>query len=163
MRQSVDLPAVLALGSNLGDRGALLEAAITDIAAIPGVTLLKRSSIIETPALKPDGIDFDAPPYLNAVVTIRTTLMPQQLLDAVNAIEADHGRVRVERWGDRTLDIDIITIGPMQVHTDTLTVPHPRAHERDFVLRPWLEVEPNAVLPGYGRVDELLARIGSTA
>jgi 2-amino-4-hydroxy-6-hydroxymethyldihydropteridine diphosphokinase len=159
VRQSVDLPAVLALGSNLGDRGALLEAAIEDISRTPGISLLKRSNIIETPALKPDGIDLAAPPYLNAVVTVRTTLMPEHLLAAVNAIETAHGRVRAERWGDRTLDIDIITIGPMRIATDSLTVPHPRAHERDFVLRPWLEVEPEATLPDHGRIDQLLARM----
>ena len=162
MRRSIDLPAVLALGSNLGDRGALIEAAIGDLARTPGIALLKTSTIIETPALKPDGIDLDAPPYLNAVVTIRTTLTPERLLDAVNAIEAAHGRERAERWGDRTLDIDIIAMGPLRVSTESLTIPHPRAHERDFVLQPWVEIEPDAVLSGV-RIDELLASIGSHA
>jgi len=160
VRQSVDLPAVLALGSNLGDRGALIEAAIGDLARTPGIALLKTSTIIETPALTPDGIDPDAPPYLNAVVTVRTTLTPQKLLDAANAIEAKHGRVRAERWGDRTLDIDIIAMGPLRVSTPTLTIPHPRAHERDFVLRPWLEIEPEAELSGRP-IGEHLASIGS--
>jgi 2-amino-4-hydroxy-6-hydroxymethyldihydropteridine diphosphokinase len=151
------LPAILSLGSNLGDRAATLRAAIDDISAVDGISVLAVSSLIETPALKPEGVDESAPAYLNAAASISTTLEPAELLARLNAIEARHGRVRVERWGDRTLDIDIVTIDGLSIATDDLTVPHPRAHERSFVLAPWLELDADAVLPGRGRVDALLA------
>jgi 2-amino-4-hydroxy-6-hydroxymethyldihydropteridine diphosphokinase len=153
------LPAVLALGSNLGDREATIRGALADIAAIPGIRIVAVSTLIETAALKPQGIDEAAPAYLNGAVSITTTLEPQELLDRLNEVEQGHGRVRAERWGDRTLDIDIIAIDGLRIATDRLTVPHPRAHERDFVLRPWLEIEPDAVLPGHGRIDDLLRSI----
>ncbi len=155
-------PAVLALGSNLGDRESTLREAVRDIGALDGVTVLRASGIVETPALKPDGVDQDAPAYLNAVVAVRSALAPHALLAALGGIERAHGRVRDERWGDRTLDIDIVTFGEQQLDSDDLTLPHPRARDRAFVLAPWLDVEPNAVLPGAGRVDELLAATGET-
>jgi 2-amino-4-hydroxy-6-hydroxymethyldihydropteridine diphosphokinase len=161
VKQSVELPAILSLGSNLGDRTALLEQAISDIARVPGVRVMKTSTFHETAALKPDGVDETAPAYLNAAVAIRTVLLPEQLLARLAEIETAHGRVRTERWGDRTLDIDIIAMGPLRVNTDTLTLPHPRAFERDFVLAPWLEIEPDATLAGHGRVADLLAAIGA--
>ena len=155
-RLQVGLPAVLSLGSNLGDRETTLREAVAAIIAIPGVTVRAASAIVETPALKPHGVDEDAPAYLNAVVAIRTVLSPQQLLDATSAIEQQHGRVRDERWGDRTLDIDIVTFGGFTLGTDTLTLPHPRAASRSFVLAPWAAIEPDATLPGLGRIDALL-------
>jgi 2-amino-4-hydroxy-6-hydroxymethyldihydropteridine diphosphokinase len=156
-RLRVELPAVLALGSNLGDREQTLRQAVADIAAVPGVRVTAASGIVETDAVKPDGIDADAPTYLNAVVAVRTTLDPEALLAAVGAIENRHGRVRDERWGDRTLDIDIVDFGGLRVQTDDLTIPHPRAAERGFVLVPWLEIEPQASLLERGRIDELPA------
>ena len=154
--------AVLALGSNLGDREGIIRAGIRDIAALPEVIVTGASGLVETPALKPQGVDTDAPAYLNAVLTVRTTLDPHHLLRSLNGIEREHGRVRNERWGDRTLDIDIIEFGGLVMATDELTVPHPRAHERVFVLAPWLQVAPDATLPGLGRVDALLAATGET-
>lgn len=148
--------SVLALGSNLGDREETIRAGIRDIAALEGVVVAAASGLVETPALKPDGVDTDAPAYLNAVVTIDTTREPHELLRALNRIEREHGRVRSARWGDRTLDIDIIEFGGLTISTDDLTVPHPRAHERAFVLAPWLQIEPDAVLTGHGRIDALL-------
>jgi len=156
-RIEVGLPAVLSLGSNLGDREATIRAAVTAIAALDGVTLVTASRLVETPALKPHGVDEDAPSYLNAVVIVRTVLSPQSLLNAINAIEVANGRVRDERWGDRTLDIDIVNFASFTLTTDTLTLPHPGAASRAFVLEPWLEIEPDATLPGLGRVDALLA------
>lgn len=156
-KRLIEAPAVIALGSNLGDRGATLLAAVRELADTPGVELTAVSTLIETPALKPDGIDPDAPPYLNGVVLIRTTLTPSALLDVLAGIERAHGRERHERWGDRTLDLDIVDFAGLTSHTDRLTLPHPRAHERDFVLRPWLEVDADATLPGHGRVADLLA------
>lgn len=147
--------AVLALGSNLGDRAGALAEAVRRIADLPGVDLVAASSAQESIALTPGGPDADAPAYLNSVVAVETTLEPSALLDAVNAIEADLGRVRGERWADRTLDIDIIVFGELQLDSPSLTIPHPRAAERDFVLEPWLEIEPDAVIPGLGSVREL--------
>lgn len=154
--------AVLALGSNLGDREEIIRAGVRDIAALEGVELTAASGIVETPALKPDGVDTDAPAYLNAVVTVETTLDPHELLRALNGIERGHGRVRAERWGDRTLDIDIIEFGGLTLNSPDLTVPHPRAGIRAFVLAPWLQVQPEATLPALGRIDELLAATGET-
>ncbi len=162
-RRTIHLPAVLAFGSNLGDREATIRAAFADLAATPGIEVTATSQLYETIAVKPEGIDPDAPEYLNAVATIRTSLLPEQLLDAVNRIEHEHGRVRAERWGDRTLDIDIVTFADVTRDTARLALPHPRAAERDFVLVPWLEIDPDATLPGRGRADALLSAIpGST-
>lgn len=158
-RLIVELPAVLSLGSNLGDREQTIRDAVAEIAGLKGVVLTAVSGLVETPALKPDGVDEDAPAYLNAIVTVRTLLSPEQLLESLATIEAAHGRVREERWGNRTLDIDIVTFGALRVATESLTIPHPRAAERSFVLAPWLQVEPDAVIPGLGRVDALLAAL----
>lgn len=150
-------PIVIALGSNLGDRRAIIAAAVQAIAAIPGVELEAVSGVHETPALRPWGVDPEAPAYLNAVALARTTLAPEELLDRLGEIELEHGRVREERWGDRTLDLDIVTFGAVRSSSERLTLPHPRAHEREFVLRPWLELDPEAELGDRGRVDALLA------
>ena len=161
-RLRVSQKMVLALGSNLGDREATLAAAVREIAAIDGVDVEAVSSLVESAAVKPAGVDREAPPYLNQVVLGRCALSPGQLLDAVNEIEDRHGRVREERWGDRTLDIDIIVFGGLQVSDDRLTLPHPRAGERAFVLQPWLQIDAAATLPGTGAVTHLpAARDGS--
>jgi 2-amino-4-hydroxy-6-hydroxymethyldihydropteridine diphosphokinase len=157
MRQRVVLPAVIALGSNLGDRENNLRAAIADIAALDGVRVTAASGIVESFALKPEGVDEAAPNYLNAVVVVQSALLPEELLDALNRIEAEHGRVRAERWGDRTLDLDIISFGSITQHSERLTLPHPRAAERPFVIVPWLQADAAATLPGIGRVDSLPA------
>jgi len=155
-KRLISAPAVIALGANLGDRRATLLAAVRQIAEADGVQLTAISSVIETPALRPGGVDPDAPAYLNAVALVTTTLTPDALLTLLGSIEQAHGRVRAERWGDRTLDLDIVDFGGMVSSTDRLTLPHPRAFERDFVLKPWLEVDPDAVLPGHGRVADLV-------
>ena len=155
-------PAVLALGSNLGDRLTTLTAAISALEQVPGLELTGVSPVYESAAVKVDGVDDDAPRSLNLVVGIRYTGAPHALLDAVNAIENDYGRVRVERWGDRTLDIDIIVFGSVSLHDERLSIPHPRAAERDFVLAPWLDLDPEAVIPGRGPVRTLLGAIDAT-
>ena len=157
MRTRVVLPAVIALGSNLGDREDNLRAAVADIAAIDGVTVDAASGIVESHAWKPAGVDEDAPNYLNAVVLVRSALLPEQLLDELNRIEAEHGRVREKRWGDRTLDLDIVTFGSMRVTSDRLTLPHPRAADRAFVIVPWLQVQPDARLADHGPIAALPA------
>lgn len=151
--------AVLALGSNLGDRELTLRTAVRDIAALDGVIAVAASGIVQTAAVKPDGVDVDAPAYLNAIVTVRTTLTPQELLTAVHGIESQLGRVRDIRWGDRTIDIDIIAFAAVELDSPTLTLPHPRAAERGFVLQPWLQVDPDASIPGRGKVSVLLAEL----
>ncbi|WP_104177868.1 2-amino-4-hydroxy-6-hydroxymethyldihydropteridine diphosphokinase [Cryobacterium sp. Y50] len=153
---------VLALGSNLGDRAATLASAVRDLANLPGATLVAVSPGYESAAVKLDGVDERAPRYLNAVLTIDYSGDAYELLDAVNAIEAEHGRVRAERWGDRTLDIDIIAFGQLSIDDARLIVPHPRAAERDFVLAPWHDLDEQATVPGRGLVRDLLAATGNT-
>ena len=149
---------MLALGSNLGDREASIAAAVADLAAEPGIRVAAVSSLVETPALKPAGVDRAAPAYLNAVAIVETVLDPHALLAVANRIEAAHGRVREEHWGDRTLDIDIVDYAGRTLADDRLTLPHPHAAQRAFVLAPWFELEPDAVLTGHGHIAELLAR-----
>ena len=147
--------AVVALGSNLGDSTATLDEAIADIRALPLVRRVTPSSVISSIAITLDGPDPSKPRYANAVALVDTALAPTVLLAALNEIEARHGRVRDVRWGDRTLDLDIIAYGSVTSDDPHLTLPHPRAHERDFVLDPWLEIDPEAVLPGRGRIIEI--------
>lgn len=148
--------AVIALGSNLGDREATIRAAVRDIDAVPETRVVAASGIVESGALKPTGVDAAAPAYLNAVILVETGLEPLQLLDAINVIEQDHGRVRDVVWDDRTLDLDLIAVDDVQLDSERLTLPHPRAWQRSFVLAPWLQVDPDAVIPGRGRVVDLL-------
>jgi 2-amino-4-hydroxy-6-hydroxymethyldihydropteridine diphosphokinase len=159
--RTIQADAVVAVGSNLGDRAATFAAAVRALADAEGVEVTAISTPIETVAVKPDGEDPAAPAYLNGVVLVRTTRGPRDLLRLLHDIEREHGRVRGERWGDRTLDLDIVDYAGMRSAAEDLTLPHPRAHERAFVLRPWLEVAPDAVLPGRGRVADLLAELES--
>ncbi len=152
----LEADAVVAVGSNLGDRTATFQAAVRALAEAEGIEVTAISTPIESIALRPDGEHPEAPAFLNAVVLVRTTLPPRALLALLHAIEDEHGRERVDRWGDRTLDLDLIDYAGMTSSTDDLTLPHPRAHERAFVLGPWAEVAPHAVLPGHGRVVDLL-------
>jgi 2-amino-4-hydroxy-6-hydroxymethyldihydropteridine diphosphokinase len=152
-------PAVVAYGANLGDRRATVLAAVRELADADGVEVTAVSDTLETVALRPAGEDPTAPPYLNGVVLVRTTLGAEPLLALLHRIEAAHGRVRTEHWGDRTLDLDLIDYDGEQRDEAQLTLPHPRAAERDFVLRPWLQVDPDAVLAGRGRVADLLAAL----
>lgn len=157
-RLRVGAPAVLAFGSNLGDRAATIREAVRMLGEDAGLRVQAVSRLFETPALKPDGISEEAPAYLNAVARVHTILDPLALLAAVNRVEDALGRVRHERWGDRTLDIDIVDYDGIVSDDDPrIVLPHPRAHERAFVLVPWLDVDPDAVLPGYGSVAALAA------
>lgn len=151
--------AVVALGSNLGDTTATIDEAVRAIRRLPLVDEVRVSSIITTVAVRPDGPDPDAPRYANAVAIVTTRLAPQVLLGMLHAIEEQHGRIRAERWGDRTLDLDLIAYGDVRSSEEHLLLPHPRAAERTFVLVPWLELDPDAVLPGKGRVADLLAAL----
>lgn len=156
------IPVLFAFGANLGDRGETIRAAQQHLANADGIAGFTASPLRETIALTSEGPDTNAPRYINGVASAETTLEPHSLLDLVQSVEAAHGRVRTEHWGDRTLDIDIILYGGRVVRDDRLQIPHPRAFERDFVLAPWLDLDPDAVLMGHGRVAELLARVGDT-
>ena len=153
---------LLAFGANLGDRGETIREAQRELAGVEGVSQFRASPLRESIALTPSGPDPDAPRYLNGVATAVTSLSPHELLEQTQRIEFRLGRARAERWGDRTIDIDLVLYGGRVISDDRLTVPHPRAHERDFVLAPWLDLDPEAVLMGHGRVSELLARMGDT-
>ena len=151
-------PVVIALGSNQGDRQDILQGAVDAIVGLPGVRVTTVSPVYET---APVGGPVQ-PDYLNAVVLAATTLPARDLLDRLHEIEAAFDRVRLVRWGPRTLDLDIIVFGAERSDNPELTLPHPRAHERAFVLAPWHDVDPDAALPGHGPVAELLARADRT-
>lgn len=136
---------VIGLGSNLGDRAQLLRAAVADLEAADGVDIVAASPVVVT---RPVGGPEDQPDFLNAVVKIQTTLGPFELLELCQAVENAHDRVRDVRWGPRTLDLDIIDFGGLRMDEPILTLPHPRAAERAFVLVPWAMMEPEARLNG---------------
>ncbi|MGO3371012.1 2-amino-4-hydroxy-6-hydroxymethyldihydropteridine diphosphokinase [Microbacterium gubbeenense] len=155
--------AVVALGANLGDTAATFAEAVSELRDLPLTTDVVCSEPIESVAITLDGPDPSAPGYLNAVALLTTRLAPSVLLDALNDIESRHGRVRAERWGSRTLDLDLIAYGGVASDDPRLTLPHPRAHERDFVLGPWASVDPDARLAGHGRVADLVERLREAA
>lgn len=144
---------VVALGSNLGNRLAKLDSAISSIGAFAEVKNV--SSFIETaPVGGPE-----QPDYMNGVLIAESDLLPSDFLDKLHEIENAAGRTREVRWGARTLDLDIIVAGDIVQDDPKLTLPHPRAHERTFVLQPWLEIEPDAVIPGRGSIEAILAAL----
>jgi dihydroneopterin aldolase/2-amino-4-hydroxy-6-hydroxymethyldihydropteridine diphosphokinase len=137
---------VLAIGSNLGSAQETLRDAVYDLAGVPGIEVVDVSPLARTaPVGGPEQPDF-----LNAVVLARTTLSPRDLLRVTQHVEQLHGRDRTEHWGPRTLDVDIIVYGTTLAVTEDLELPHPRAHQRAFVLQPWAQLVPDAVLPGLG-------------
>jgi dihydroneopterin aldolase/2-amino-4-hydroxy-6-hydroxymethyldihydropteridine diphosphokinase len=140
------VPAVLALGSNVGASQDTLRAAVRAVADIPGVEVTAVGPLARTAAVGGP----EQPDFLNTVVLLTTTLSPRAVLHACLEIEAGLGRVRGEHWGPRTLDVDVIVHGATIGVTDDLELPHPRAHERAFVLLPWAQADPGAVLPGLG-------------
>ncbi|MFF5185570.1 2-amino-4-hydroxy-6-hydroxymethyldihydropteridine diphosphokinase [Streptomyces sp. NPDC000345] len=149
--------AVLSLGSNLGNRLETLQGAIDALEDTPGVRVKAVSPVYET---EPWGVEPGSQPaYFNAVVVLKTTLPPSSLLERAHAVEEAFHRVRDERWGARTLDVDIVAYADVVDDDPHLTLPHPRAHERAFVLAPWHDVDPEARLPGRGAVADLLDTI----
>ena len=147
--------AAIALGSNLQDPEAQVRRAFDEIAALPETDLLACSSLYRT---EPVGYA-DQPTFVNACALVETSLAPRALLDRLLEIEQRHGRVREIRNGPRTLDLDIIVFGERTVEEPELTIPHPRAHERAFVLQPLVEVWPDAVIAGKGKARDLLERV----
>lgn len=146
---------VLALGSNLGDRLGILQGAVDTLFAPGPLRPVALSPVYETaPVGGPEQDD-----YLNAVAVAETLLTPEALLERVQEVERAFHRVREVRWGPRTLDVDVIAYDGL-VRTDpALTLPHPRAHERAFVLRPWADIDPDAEITGRGAVRDLLAGV----
>ncbi|MBI1190837.1 MAG: 2-amino-4-hydroxy-6-hydroxymethyldihydropteridine diphosphokinase [Tepidisphaera sp.] len=149
------MTAAIALGSNLGDRASYLDAALRAMGSLPHTALLAASEFLET---EPVG-DPDQGPYLNAAALLRTELAPHGLLAALQSIERAHGRdrARERRWGPRTLDLDLLVYADLVLDEPGLTIPHPRMHERAFVLRPLVLIAPELVVPGRGPVADLLA------
>lgn len=146
------MQAVVALGSNLGDRAALLSGALRLLGTLGTVTA--RSRLYETAPVGPP-----QPSYLNAVALLETSLAPRALLDGLLGIERSLGRVREARWGPRTVDLDLIALGDRVVREEGLVVPHPEAHRRAFVLVPLEELAPTLSLPGVGVVRALVAAL----
>jgi len=146
--------AVLALGSNLGERNDTLTEAVADLVDRPEVRLLAVSPVVQTKAV---GGPAGQPDFLNMVISVETSLEPLELLRHCQAVENKHLRVREVHWGPRTLDVDIIVYGDLESSDPVLTLPHPRAAERAFVLYPWSVIEPSATLNGV-RVGELAAK-----
>jgi 2-amino-4-hydroxy-6-hydroxymethyldihydropteridine diphosphokinase len=147
------MKAVVALGANLKDPSDAIELAIALLAE--SSVLIARSSLYST---KPVGGP-PQPDYVNAVCILDSDLPARDLLSLLHGIEKSMGRVREERWGPRVIDLDLITYGNVVSEVADLELPHPRAHERRFVLEPWLEVDPDAELPRRGRVSQILAEL----
>src|SRR6056297_472752 len=148
------IPAYIALGSNLGQPLQQLRRAVTAIAALPASDVSRVSSVYRSAPIGPS----DQPDYLNAVLCLRTLLGPHRLLDELQAIEARQGRERLERWGPRTLDLDLLLYGTETIADERLTLPHPRMHERDFVLFPLREISAAGMTLPDGSDLELLAQ-----
>ncbi|TSE17272.1 2-amino-4-hydroxy-6-hydroxymethyldihydropteridine diphosphokinase [Arthrobacter sp. KBS0703] len=146
--------AVLALGSNLGERNDTLTEAVADLVDRPEVRLLAVSPVVQTKAV---GGPAGQPDFLNMVISVETSLAPLELLKHCQSVENKHHRVREVHWGPRTLDVDIIVYGDLESSDPVLTLPHPRAAERAFVLYPWSVIEPSATLNGV-RIGELAAQ-----
>ena len=140
--------AVVALGADLGDPVATLGAALSDVRRDPHILVRSASRVVRTTALTPHGYDPARPQYANQVAVVDTDLDAPRLLSVLNRIEHSHGRVRRARWESRTLDLDLIDMDGVAMSTPWLTVPHPEAGRRLFVLGPWTEAEPNARLKG---------------
>jgi 2-amino-4-hydroxy-6-hydroxymethyldihydropteridine diphosphokinase/dihydroneopterin aldolase len=138
---------VIAIGANLGDPQATMRSAVAELDRMPGLQITDVSPLARTAAV---GGPEEQPDYLNAVLLARTTLSARGLLHLCQEVENVHGRVREEHWGPRTLDVDLIAYGNLTDSAEDLEVPHPRAHERAFVLEPWSQIAPDAVLPGLG-------------
>ncbi len=152
MRQN----AYIALGSNLGDRESYIRGAIEAVGRLEGTDVVAESSVIETDPVGPDGQG----PYLNAVIHIRTTLAPRDLLDELLAIEHEFGRDRSEqqRWGPRTLDLDVLVYENLIIDEHGLNVPHPRLHDRLFVLVPLAEIAPELNIPRHEKTPRVMLR-----
>jgi 2-amino-4-hydroxy-6-hydroxymethyldihydropteridine diphosphokinase len=142
--------AYVGLGANLGDREETIRAAVAELPDVVAVSPLRETD--------PVGVT-DQPQFLNGVAALETELAPRELLDVLLAVERRLGRERRERWGPRTIDLDLLLYGDEVIDEDGLKVPHPRLHERRFVLEPLADLAPQLVVPGLGGVEDLLAEL----
>jgi 2-amino-4-hydroxy-6-hydroxymethyldihydropteridine diphosphokinase len=147
------MKAVVALGANIGDPKEQMDVAIAMLKEATQVTAVS-SYYVTKPVGGPE-----QPDYINAVCTLESELPALDLLSLLHGIEKSLGRERIERWGPRTIDLDLIQYGALLSKAEELELPHPRAFERRFVLEPWLEIEPDAVLLTHGKVSDLLAQL----
>lgn len=142
--------AYIGLGANLGEREETIRAAVAKLPGVVAVSPLRETD--------PVGVT-DQPRFLNGVAALETELAPRELLDVLLAIERRLGRERRERWGPRTIDLDLLLYGDEVIDEDGLKIPHPRLHERRFVLEPLADLAPQLVVPGLGGVEDLLAEL----
>jgi 2-amino-4-hydroxy-6-hydroxymethyldihydropteridine diphosphokinase len=156
---SATVRAYIGLGGNLGDPAAQIATAFERLSQLPGSVLSARSTLYRSPAWGP----IAQPDYVNAVAALDTVLAPSELMQGLLDIERDAGRERVARWGPRLLDLDLLLYGDSRIDSDALHVPHPRLHERAFVLLPLFELAPALVIPGLGRVADLLDSVDHSA
>ncbi len=148
---------VFSLGSNMGDSAGILQEAVEYLGETPDLMIVDVSPVYQT---KPVGA-VDQDDFLNLVVVAESTLEPLTILDRAQAIEENFGRTRELRHGPRTLDIDVIMVGK-RISEDNIELPHPRAHERAFVLVPWLDIDPNGEIAGHGPIAELIDEVDAT-
>ncbi|MDY4279914.1 MAG: 2-amino-4-hydroxy-6-hydroxymethyldihydropteridine diphosphokinase [[Pasteurella] mairii] len=147
----------IALGSNLNQPKTQLDTALKALDRLPNSQLMAISSFYQSKPLGPQ----DQPDYVNAVVCLRTELKPLALLDALQQIEKEQGRVRQRRWGERTLDLDILLYGDLQLHNERLTVPHYDMKNREFVIVPLYEIAPDLCLPNGETIAELVRQFST--
>jgi 2-amino-4-hydroxy-6-hydroxymethyldihydropteridine diphosphokinase len=147
--------AYIGLGANLDQPQQQIEQALIELARLPNTTLISHSSLYHSKPVGPQ----DQPDYINAVALLDTRLEPLDLLDALQKLEQDHGRLRKRHWGERTLDLDIILMGNEIIESTRLTIPHPFAQQRSFVLFPLFEISPNLILPDGIALEQLLTEL----
>jgi 2-amino-4-hydroxy-6-hydroxymethyldihydropteridine diphosphokinase len=147
--------AYIGLGANLDQPQQQIEQALIELARLPNITLISHSSLYNSKPVGPQ----DQPDYINAVALLDTRLEPLDLLDALQKLEQDHGRLRKRHWGERTLDLDIILMGNEIIESARLTIPHPFAQQRSFVLFPLFEISPNLIFPDGIALEQLLTEL----
>lgn len=152
------VPAYVGIGSNLGDSVSRVGAAFEALQAVPQTLLIARSRLYRTRPVGP----VEQGNFINAVAGLLTKLTAQQMLEAIRSIEHTAGRVRAERWGPRTLDLDLLVFGDQRIESPELTVPHPGIASRGFVLAPLSDIAPTLAVPGVGRVELLLRGLTDT-
>ncbi|MGK0404918.1 MAG: 2-amino-4-hydroxy-6-hydroxymethyldihydropteridine diphosphokinase [Oleispira sp.] len=145
----------IGLGANLDQPQQQIEQALIELARLPNTTLISHSSLYHSKPVGPQ----DQPDYVNAVALLDTQLEPLDLLDALQQLEQDHGRLRKRHWGERTLDLDIILMGNKVIESERLTVPHPFAQQRSFVLFPLSEISPSLIFPDGIALEQLLTEL----
>lgn len=145
----------IGLGANLDQPQQQLEQALIELAQLPNSKLITQSSLYHSKPVGPQ----DQPDYVNAVALLETELSPLKLLDALQQLEQDHGRIRKRHWGERTLDLDIILIDDLVINSERLTVPHPFAQQRSFVIYPLFEISPTLSFPNGKSLEQLLTEL----